>query len=82
MPRTRAGLPRGAAELALVLHRQNQPRDALAGNRTAAGRSEPRNPGVRNLKAAVLGRIGEYEPALEMYAELLDGVPGAAEGVA
>ena len=37
---------------------------------------DPRNPGYRNLKAAALGRIGEYEQAIGLYAGVLEDQPG------
>jgi tetratricopeptide (TPR) repeat protein len=59
---------------ALVLHRQNRPAAALAQLELLLG-TEPRNPSLRNLKAAVLGSIGEYGPALELYAGLVAEYP-------
>jgi len=41
-----------------VLHRQNKPEAALEQvDRLLI--DDPRNPGYRNLKAAILGRVGE-----------------------
>ena len=55
---------------AIVLHRANKPQAALAElDRLLDG--DTLNPAYRNLKAAVLCRIGEYEPAIGIYAELL-----------
>jgi tetratricopeptide (TPR) repeat protein len=59
---------------ALVLHRQNKPAAALEQLELLL-RAEPRNPSLRNLKAAVLGSIGEYEAALELYAGLVKEFP-------
>ncbi|HPU15262.1 MAG TPA: sulfotransferase, partial [Polymorphobacter sp.] len=36
---------------------------------------DPRNPGMRNLKAAVLARIGQFEGAIELYASVLADYP-------
>ena len=51
---------------ALVLHRGNKPAEALAEIETLLA-DRPANPGYRNLKAVVLCRIGDYEPAIEIY---------------
>jgi len=48
---------------AMVLHRQNKPEAALAQVERLLG-DQPRNPGYRNLKAAILGRIGEYAASI------------------
>jgi tetratricopeptide (TPR) repeat protein len=55
---------------ALVLHRMNKPTQALAELDTLL-LHDPRNPAYRNLKAAVLCRVGEYETAIEIYESLL-----------
>ena len=36
---------------------------------------EPGNPGLRNLKAAVLGRVGEYEASIRLYRAVLADYP-------
>lgn len=59
---------------ALVLHRQNRPLEALEQIGILAG-DDPDNPALANLKAAVLGRIGEYEDALDLYARVLQRQP-------
>jgi tetratricopeptide (TPR) repeat protein len=65
--------------LALVLHRQNRSVEALE---TIEGlleedpaNSGPFNSGLANLKAAALGRIGEYEGAIDLYRQVLDRQP-------
>ena len=59
---------------ALVLHRSNQPELALAElDRLLAVATD--HPGYLNLKAAVLCRIGDYEPAIRIYADLLERDP-------
>ncbi|HKQ13180.1 MAG TPA: sulfotransferase [Steroidobacteraceae bacterium] len=63
---------------ALVLHRQHKEAAAL----TQIDRvleADPRNPGYRNLKAAILIGIGEYEQAIRLYAEVLAEYPGNAK---
>ncbi|MDR6842700.1 tetratricopeptide repeat-containing sulfotransferase family protein [Pseudoxanthomonas sacheonensis] len=59
---------------ALALHRANKPARALAEVETLLA-VEPDNAGYRNLKAVVLCRIGDYEPALELYAAILEDYP-------
>lgn len=64
--------------LALVLHRQNKPVPALRElDRLLA--VDPRNPGYRNLHAAVLTRVGEFDRALEVYGKLLEEYSGQAK---
>ena len=66
--------------LALVLTRQNRAADALAEARHLLD-EEPRNPGYRNLMAAIQSQLGEYDrvdPALRRRAR---GLPEAAEGL-
>jgi len=56
---------------ALMLHRSNRPEQALVEiDRLLA--TAPDHPGYRNLKAAVLCRVGDYEPAIHIYADLLE----------
>lgn len=55
---------------ALVLHRSNQPERALAEIDQLLA-IEPNNLGHLNLKAAVQCRIGDYEPAIAIYADLV-----------
>ena len=63
---------------AVVLHRLNKPVEALrqidlllASNRA--------NPSYRNLKAALLSRIGEYSTAIDLYADVLREYPRNAK---
>jgi tetratricopeptide (TPR) repeat protein len=63
---------------AIVLHRQNKTVQALAEiSRLLA--LEPRNPGYRNLKAAAFTSIGEYQQAIDAYAQVLNEYPGQAK---
>ncbi len=63
---------------ALVLHRQNKATEALAEvNRLLA--IDPSNPGYRNLNAAILVRIGEYEQSIEIYRDVLAEYPKQAK---
>jgi tetratricopeptide (TPR) repeat protein len=63
---------------AMVLHRQNKPEAALAQVELLLA-EEPRNPGYRNLKAAILGRIGEYAASIEHYRNVLADYPNQAK---
>ena len=59
---------------AMILHRQNKWGEALQEVDHLLV-DEPANPGLRNLKAAVLGRIGEYEPSIDLYRAVLRDYP-------
>jgi len=59
---------------AMVLHRQNKWTRALEEVNFLLG-DEPSNPGLRNLKAAVLGRIGDYEESIRLYRAVLRDYP-------
>ena len=59
---------------AMILHRQNKWSEALKEVDTLLI-DEPSNPGLRNLKAAALGRIGEYEPSITLYRAVLRDYP-------
>lgn len=60
---------------AQVLLRQNRAVEALPEIDQLLALA-PRNPGYRNLKAAILGRIGEYDRSTEIYAGVLAEYPG------
>lgn len=64
--------------LALVLHRQNKAAEALSVVDECLS-AEPRHTGHRNLKAAILGTIGEYEAALQLYRDVLNEYPDQAK---
>jgi predicted Zn-dependent protease len=55
---------------AMALYRQNRSIAALQQVDLLMA-SEPRNSGYRNLRAVVLTNIGEYQEALEIYADVL-----------
>ncbi len=59
---------------AMVLHRQNKWTAALA-EVDHLLQDEPSNPGLRNLKAAVLGRVGEYDDSIRLYRAVLADYP-------
>ena len=59
---------------ATVLYRQNKPVQAIAeADRLLA--DDPANPSLRNLKAAALGRTGDYEQSVELYESVLAAYP-------
>ncbi|MBB6092152.1 tetratricopeptide (TPR) repeat protein [Povalibacter uvarum] len=64
---------------AVVLHRQNRSPEALKQIDLALAR-DPSNPGYRNLKAAILARLGDYESAIAIYADVLARYPRQAKG--
>jgi tetratricopeptide (TPR) repeat protein len=64
--------------LALVLHRQNKPVAALRELDTLLA-LDPRNPGYRNLHAAVLSSVGEFDQALAVYGKFLEEYSGQAK---
>jgi tetratricopeptide (TPR) repeat protein len=55
---------------ATILHRQNKAIEALAQTDELL-RRDPRNPGYRNLEAAVLARLGETDRAIASYEKVL-----------
>jgi tetratricopeptide (TPR) repeat protein len=62
------------ANLATILYRQNRPLEALA-ELDALADKNPDNLGQNNLRAATLGRIGEFDEALKLYEAVLAQVP-------
>ena len=63
---------------AIALHRLNQPAETLA-ELDRLLRDDPSDPACRNLKAAVLCRTGDYEPAIAIYDGLLAEHPEQAQ---
>jgi tetratricopeptide (TPR) repeat protein len=59
---------------AVVLHRQQKGEEALAEIDRALA-AEPRNPGYRNLKAAILSRLGDQDGAVAIYESVLAEYP-------
>jgi tetratricopeptide (TPR) repeat protein len=62
---------------ALVLYRANQPGEALAEVERLLA-VDAYNPSWRNLKAVILGRIGEYPAAIGLFSALLAEYPNNA----
>jgi tetratricopeptide (TPR) repeat protein len=58
------------SNLAIVLHRQHRTEEALA-ELSKLIAADPDNPGYANLKAAALGRVGEFDEALALYESIL-----------
>lgn len=61
-------------DYALVLQQEMRPADALR-QIDKALEADPRDPACRNLQAALLGRIGELDLAIEIYAGVLAEYP-------
>ncbi|HUJ47168.1 MAG TPA: sulfotransferase [Rhizomicrobium sp.] len=59
---------------ATVLYRQNKAVEALEQIAILLAK-DPRNPTYRTLKAAALGRVGDYQQAIELYVTLLEEYP-------
>jgi tetratricopeptide (TPR) repeat protein len=62
---------------ALILHRNHKDPEALAQIEVLLG-LDPANPGYRSLKAAALGRIGDYETTISIYQGILAEYPKSA----
>jgi tetratricopeptide (TPR) repeat protein len=58
----------------MMLYRQNKWTESLQEIEFLLG-DDPGNPGLRNLKAAVLGRVGEYEQSIRLYRAILRDYP-------
>jgi tetratricopeptide (TPR) repeat protein len=58
------------SNLAMVLYRQNRPVEAVA-ELDHLLNVDPENAANTNLKAAALGRIGDYDEAIELYEKVL-----------
>lgn len=58
------------SNLALLLHRQNRLEEAIEELDRVSG-EEPDDPGHATLRAAVAGRIGEFDEAIALYREIL-----------
>ena len=65
------------ANLATVLYKQSRYPEAAEVLDEVLAR-DPANPGNRNLMAATLGRIGDYDEALRLYGELTQTFPDHA----
>lgn len=66
------------ANLALVLYRQNRVDEAIE-QLGQVSIEEPDSPAHANLKAAVLGRIGDFTSAIELYEQILKRAGGQAK---
>ncbi len=72
------GFTAARANLATVLYKQNRFADAVAALDVVLA-ADAANAGDLNLRAAALGRIGEYEESRRIYRELLDSFPDHAK---
>ncbi|SFG28790.1 Tetratricopeptide repeat-containing protein [Novosphingobium sp. CF614] len=72
------GFAAARANLATVLYKQNRFADAVK-QLDAVLAAEGADPGSLNLRAAALGRIGDYEEARRLYAELTTTFPNHAK---
>lgn len=68
------GFTPARANLALVLYRTNRAPEALE-ELARVTAEDPDNVGVANLQAAAYGRIGEFDEALALYAQVLKDAP-------
>jgi predicted Zn-dependent protease len=68
------GFTQARQNYALILHRQAKAAEALREVNLLLAQ-DARNPSHRNLKAVVLGTIGEYEESIAIYASLLAEYP-------
>ena len=68
------GFTAARANLALVLYRLNRPTEALEELDRARG-EDPENINYSNLKAAALARIGGFDEAIGLYAQVLAAEP-------
>ncbi len=68
------GFTAARSNLAMVLYRQNRPLEAIA-ELDGLQQIDPDNIGGANLKAAALGRLGDYEEALALYEQVLSQIP-------
>jgi tetratricopeptide (TPR) repeat protein len=64
------GFTAARSNLALLLHRQNRTEEALV-ELDQVRLEDPENPGHSTLRAAVIGRIGAFDEALELYETIL-----------
>lgn len=62
------------ANLATILHRQNRTAEALA-ELDLLNMADPGNAAHATLRAAVLGRVGDYDEAIALYRDVLERRP-------
>lgn len=68
------GFGAARANLATCLYRQNRSVEAIA-ELDRVMTDDPENIGHSNLKAAALGKIGGFDEAIDLYAEVLSNAP-------
>jgi tetratricopeptide (TPR) repeat protein len=64
--------------LAVILHRRNDPNNALVEIEKALA-ADSENPSYRNLCAVILSRTGDYDRSIELYSRLLSEYPENAK---
>jgi tetratricopeptide (TPR) repeat protein len=72
------GFTAARSNLATVLYRQNKPVEAIE-MLADLQVDDPANPSFANLKAAALGRLGEFDEAIQLYETVLDRFPKQAK---
>ena len=71
------GFTAARVNLATALHRQNKTAEALAELDRLQDALQGRvNPAYANLRAAVLGRLGDFDEAIALYEDMVRRVPG------
>lgn len=71
------GFTAARVNLATALHRQNKTAEALAElDRVQDALQGRANPAYANLRAAVLGRLGDFDEAITLYEDMVRRVPG------
>ena len=71
------GFTAARVNLATALHRQNKTAEALAELDRLQDALQGRvNPAYANLRAAVLGRLGDFDEAITLYEDMVRRVPG------
>ena len=71
------GFTAARVNLATALHRQNKTAEALAElDRLQEGLQGRASPAYANLRAAVLGRLGDFDEAIALYEDMVRRVPG------
>ena len=76
------GFTAARANLALVLGRHGPAGRSAASCSTRCSTAEPDDDRALNLKAATLGRLGDFDEAIQLYEDVLDAAADAAARVA
>ena len=76
LPRLAPSFDAARHNYAVVLNRQGKAVAALPQVERLLAK-EPRNPGYRNLKAAVLANLGDYAESIDVYEAVLEDFRGS-----